>query len=164
MITLLPPKDYTGSSSTAEWNYFATGAGHPIRGRCVPDWVGQAGVPLWVGQAADAPLWVGQSGPISLHTCIHTAFGDPPTTAVFTPVFTPLFTRLYSHIYSQRRMYSHPSSHMACGTRSNSTRRSRASQCRSSSPSFGGRLRCARSVANGRPRLARVRDQVGLPR
>ena len=46
--------------------------GHPIRGRCVPDWVGQAGVPLWVGQAADAPLWVGQSGHSSLHIFIHT--------------------------------------------------------------------------------------------
>ena len=98
------------------WGFNACGphwVGHPIWGRCVPDWVGQAGVPLWVGQAADAPLWVGQSGPISLHTCIHTAFGDPPTTAVFTPVFTPLFTRLYSHLYSHiycRPLYSHLSS------------------------------------------------------
>ena len=57
------------------WGFNACGphwVGHPIWGRCVPDWVGQAGVPLWVGQAADAPLWVGQSGHSSLHIFIHT--------------------------------------------------------------------------------------------
>ena len=40
-------------------------------GRCVPDWVGQAGVPLWVGAGGGCPLWIGQSGHSSFHTPVH---------------------------------------------------------------------------------------------